>query len=82
MHTHYHVFSRSLNTRPRSVPKAIPGRDSMEVEIFGMAGVPPGMKPGTAAGEPSVLVSMSSSSLWVRPGSTGDMSRNVVKHDR
>lgn len=28
------------------VPKAIAGRDSMEIEIFGMAGVPEGLKPG------------------------------------
>lgn len=33
----------------RRVPKAIPGRDAMEIEIFGMAGVPAGLKPGAGA---------------------------------
>jgi hypothetical protein len=33
------------------VPKAKPGRESMEIEIFGMAGVPEGMKPGDAYGQ-------------------------------
>ena len=39
----YHVSCR--------VPKAKPGRQSVDIEIFGMAGVPPGLKPGEAAGE-------------------------------
>eukprot|EP00983_Pelagomonas_calceolata_P024089 757578-Pelagomonas_calceolata.AAC.2 len=31
------------------VPKAKEGRDSMEIEIFGMSGVPPGLVPGAAS---------------------------------
>lgn len=31
------------------VPKAKPGRDSVDIEIFGMSGVPAGLKPGDAA---------------------------------
>uniref|UniRef100_A0A7S0R2H9 C2H2-type domain-containing protein n=1 Tax=Chlamydomonas leiostraca TaxID=1034604 RepID=A0A7S0R2H9_9CHLO len=34
----------------KEVPKAKPGRGSVDIEIFGMAGVPPGMKPGDAFG--------------------------------
>lgn len=29
-----------------SVPGAKPGREGMDIEVFGMAGVPPGLKPG------------------------------------
>mmetsp|Transcript_14272 Transcript_14272/g.24920 ORF Transcript_14272/g.24920 Transcript_14272/m.24920 type:complete len:354 (-) Transcript_14272:480-1541(-) len=31
------------------VPKSIPGREATEIEIFGMAGVPEGLKPGAGA---------------------------------
>lgn len=40
-------FCRNLNR----VPNSRPGRESLELEIFGMAGVPEGLRPG-ATGEP------------------------------
>ncbi|GAX84889.1 hypothetical protein CEUSTIGMA_g12310.t1 [Chlamydomonas eustigma] len=38
----YQVHKTTIN----SVPNCKPGRESMEIEIFGMAGVPDGLRPG------------------------------------
>lgn len=36
------------------VPAAIPGKDSIELEVFGMSGVPEGASPGMAPeGDPT-----------------------------
>lgn len=39
---------KSPDALPCSVPNALPGKDSVNIEIFGMAGVPDGATPGGA----------------------------------
>lgn len=51
LYQHKQVFQlcQSLNLLPCRVPNAHPGKDSVNIEIFGMAGVPEGAVPGGAA---------------------------------
>lgn len=37
------------------IPAALPGREGVEKEIFGMAGVPPGAKPGLPWGDGALI---------------------------